>query len=578
MMGSRSIGILLLLWLAVGTLGNAPARAATLPISNAIVFVQQAPLDYTFATASDIFGNFQGYYPPEDQPVGGGLFRLDPDGTLTDLTGLSDVAVRDPEVSWDGTKVLFSMKVGGFGRWQVWEVGIFGVGLRKVSRDAGFHDLDPAYLPDGRIVFTTDRNRWSDGYENLPSAQIAVMGADGGGVEVLKQHMAGHFNPLVGSDGMLYFTQWDFHDRRTGIGQANSDFDVNRFLLWKMFADGSGLDHPTFGTHTLYDFAGGYVEIRELPAEPGIFLGLLADEFFTFGGGAIVRIEPQANQNLDEPIFRTPNVFERGAGNAAGRWRSPYPLADGGIVAAWSPGPVYEGAVPLPHWRLVVMAADGSSQQTLYEHAELWSWQPVEVRSRSAPPLAPGAARPEFPYAIINAFDVTLRGVNEDLVLNGDFQPVPAHGEITEVRVLRQNVRTPNFYADFPDHADPDVAVIGSAPVAADDSFAVIVPADTPIQWELLNAAGQVVVRERFGTELKAGELRQCGGCHTPHDGTTGKTTNQALAAPTNLSGQNVDVDGNGLVDLLEALASGQIFTDGFESGNLSAWAPAGGP
>ncbi len=126
------------------------------------------------------------------------------------------------------------------------------------------------------------------------------------------------------------------------------------------------------------------------------------------------------------------------------------------------------------------MAADGSGQQTLYADPELWSWQPVELRSRSAPPLAAGALQAQFPYAIINSLDVTLRGVDEDIVVNGDFQPIPAHGEIVEVRVLRENVRTPNFYDDFPDHDDPDVEVIGTAPVAADDSFAVIVPIDTP--------------------------------------------------------------------------------------------------
>ncbi len=84
---------------------------------------------------------------------------------------------------------------------------------------------------------------------------------------------------------------------------------------------------------------------------------------------------------------------------------------------------------------------------------------------------------------------------------------------------------------------------------------------DTPIQWDLLDAAGQVLVRERFGTELPAGELRQCNGCHAPHHGTTGNTTNQALMSPTNLSGQNVDQNDNGVVDLLE------------DTGGCSSWA-----
>lgn len=548
------------------------AAAEPPPIANPIVFVKQAPLDYQFATSCDIFGNFQGYYPPEDQPVGGGLFRLDPDGTLTDLSGWSNAAARDPEISYDGTRAIFAMKIGGFGKWQVWEVNVDGTGTRRVSRDDRYNDVDPAYLPDGRIVFTTDRNGWADGYENLPSAQIAVMRADGTGVQVLKQHMAGQFNPLVGHDGRLYFTQWDFHDRRTSIGQNNSDFDVNRFLLWQIFADGSGLDHPSFGAHTLYDFSGGYVEIRELPGAPGQFLATLADEFFTFGGGSLVRLEPHADQNLDEPVFLTADVFMVEDGNAAGRWRSPYPLADGRIAASYAPGPVYEGSNPLPHWRLVVMNGDGSAPQTLHQDPALWSWQPVEVAPRTPPPLAPGAARPRYPYAIVNALDVTLRGRNGDQVLNGDYQPRIDPGEVTRVRLLREDVRSANYYGgEFPAHADPDVAVLGTAPVHADGSFAVVVPTGVPLAWELLNAAGEVVVRERFGTELEAGEIRRCAGCHSPHDGRTGATSNAAFAAPANLSGQNVDVDGNGIVDLIEAI-DGEVFADGFESGGLAAW------
>lgn len=557
---------------------SAAAASAQLPIDHSIVFVKQAPLDYQFATVSDIFGNFQGYYPPEDQPTGGNLFRLDPDGTLLNLTNWSNAAVRDPEISYDGTHVLFSMRIGAFGKWQVYEADVQSGSPRRISRDDTHNDLDPAYLGDGRIVFTTDRNRWADGYENLPSAQIAVMRSDGTGVEVLKRHMAGQMNPLVGSDGMLYFTEWDFHDRRVSIEQNNSDFDTNRFLLWKIFADGSGFDHPHFGAHTVYDFTGGYVEVRELPGAPGTFLGLLADEFFTFGGGSIVRLVPRADQDLDAPDFVTANVFFTEEGNTFGRWRSPYPLADGRILASYAPGPVYEGISPAPHWRLVVMNGDGSGQEVLYQDPQLWCWQPVEVVARSHPPPAPGRRRDEYPYAVLNTLDVTLRNRNEDRVLNGDFQGPVRPGEAVRVRFYREDVRSPNLYEEFPQHADPDVAVLGTAPVLADGSFAVVLPADVPVQWELLDAAGGILVRERFGTELKAGEVRRCNGCHAPHDGRTGSTTNLALASPTNLSGRVVDTDGNGVVDLLEAPPIADlVFTDGFEAGGLGAWSSVQG-
>ncbi len=561
--------------LLASLLGTSSIPAGTAPITHPIVFVQ--------------------YPSPENlqAPIRGNLLRLDPDGSVHALTDRTDAAVRDPEVSWDGTQVVFSMRIGAdTATWQVWEVGVDGTGLRKVSQDPAYNDLDPSYLPDGRLIFTTDRLRWSDGYENVPATQLAVMGSDGLNVEMLKVNPSGHSNPLVGSDGMVYLTQWDFHDRRTTMSDEEDEtFDVNRFLLWKVFADGSGLDHPAFGAHTIGDFTPGYVEIRERPSAPGTFVGVLGSEdtqevtsfspdrlifvpgtFLTFFGADIVLMQPQANQDLDQPVSLT------SGDEMEGTWRSPLPLEDGRIVATFFPEE-FEGEEPPA--QLWMMNSDGSNKTLLHHQDSHWLIQPVEVVARTPPTLLDGQMRPEYPYALINALDVTLR--------SNDGQSHPAPGEVVAVRVLREDVRTPNDHDAQLDSGgsnvfqawdDPDTVELGTAPVAPDGSFAVVVPADTPITWELLSSQGNVVVRERFGTELRAGEVRTCAGCHAPHDGTQGSTSNMALASPTNLSGQEVDLDNNGVVDLLEnlcevipsACGTGVIFNDGFESGNTSAW------
>jgi hypothetical protein len=561
-----------LLGVIVGIHAPGTSAQSSLPIENPIIFVKQTPVEYMFSTITDIFGNFLGYWPPEAQPIGGNLFRLDPDGSVVNLTNQDLAAVRDPEISFDGTKVIFSMKVLAWGVWQIYEMNVDGSGLRRISQDLAYNDLDPAYLPDGRIVFTSDRNRWSDGYENLPSAQLCVMDADGTDIQVIRQHMAGQFNPQVGSNGKLYFTQWDFHDRRESVVESTGDLDVNRFLLWESFVDGSGVDHPLFGAHTLWDFTGGYTEVRELPNEPGKFIGVLANESYTYGAGSIVRIEPQENADLEERIFITADVFEVYEDNLAGRWRGPYPLSDGAIVASYAEGPVHtvytdnpgtDIGDTLPRWKLVKMNADGGNQQTLYEDPEFWLWQPVEVIARPAPVLQSGKMKVQFPYGIINSLDVSLRGINGGSVIRGDFQPAVSLDQVSSVRVLRENVRTLNRYqSNFPNYDDPDVEVIGTAPVYPDGSFAAVVPADTPLVWELLDGQGNVLVRERFGTELRPGEFRQCAGCHTPHDGSRGNETNLALNSPTNLSGQEVDLDADGVVDLLEALLGSRVRHD----------------
>lgn len=557
--------LVLLVLLAVSTLA-APAAFAQTSLENPLVFIK--------------------YRLPNSMRgvVRGNLFRLDPDGSTHNLTRRNNVAVRDPEVSYDGTRVVFAMRVGSdLARWQVYEVGVDGSGLRKVSKGASHNDMDPAYMPDGRIVFTTDRLRWSDGYENVPTTQVAVMNADGSDVRVLKVNTAGHSNPLVSSDGMLYFTQWDFHDRRKSMAdEEDEDFDVNRFLLWKIFADGSGQDHPHFGAHTIGDFTPGYVEIRERPSAPGTFVATFGSEdtqeistfhpdrlvfvpgtFLTFLGASLVSMEPQANQNRDEVVYlTTEGGGEDEEEETQPAWRSPLPLADGRLVASYSPGGLEERNGPQP-WELWIMNGDGSGKQPLYKQPGQWCTQAVEVVARTAPQLQAGFMKPEYPYAVINALDVTLR---ED-----DSQAKPALGQVTQVRVYREDARTTNTHdlqvdedstttatGAFKAWKDADTQLLGTAPVAGDDSFAIVVPADTPLTWELLDAAGNVVVRERFGTELRAGEVRTCTGCHAPHNGRQGATTNFALDSPTNLSGQDVDLDKNGIVDLFEGLCESQ--------------------
>ncbi|MGD8641751.1 MAG: hypothetical protein PVG89_14050, partial [Gammaproteobacteria bacterium] len=80
--------------------------------------------------------------------------------------------VSDLEVSYDGTKLIFSMHEGMYeGRmpeeqptWQIWAYDLIDETLQRVTDDVdadSFNHLDPYFLPDGRIVFTSDRRTTS---------------------------------------------------------------------------------------------------------------------------------------------------------------------------------------------------------------------------------------------------------------------------------------------------------------------------------------------------------------------------------------------------------------------------------
>jgi len=104
-----------------------------------------------------------------------GLFVREPNGTLHPL--LTEPHFHDvahPVPSWDAKTIVFAGQVAADSAWRIWTVGADGRGLRPVTRTdrtfgteplgafavarfSRYDDFDPAWLPDGRIVFASTR-------------------------------------------------------------------------------------------------------------------------------------------------------------------------------------------------------------------------------------------------------------------------------------------------------------------------------------------------------------------------------------------------------------------------------------
>jgi hypothetical protein len=62
--------------------------------------------------------------------------------------------------------------------------------------------------------------------------------------------------------------------------------------------------------------------------------------------------------------------------------------------------------------------------------------------------------------------------------------------------------------------AGGDARLLGTAPVETDGSFFLQVPADQPLQIELLDASGKILKRQSGWFWMRRGEQRACVGCH----------------------------------------------------------------
>jgi hypothetical protein len=106
------------------------------------------------------------------------------------------VAVRDPEVSFDGRMVLFAGKRTLQDRWQVWEVRCDGKRLRQVTHERG-DCAQPHYLPEGRILYTCGED---------DANALYTSDADGSNVVRITFNLQPVDNTSVLPDGRILFS------------------------------------------------------------------------------------------------------------------------------------------------------------------------------------------------------------------------------------------------------------------------------------------------------------------------------------------------------------------------------------
>jgi hypothetical protein len=162
--------------------------------------------------------------------IGADLFMRDrasvsaPEVNIThgETDGLGDI--RDLDVNFDGSKVVFSMRakfIEGADEedqptWNIWEYDATAKNLRRIItsdtvEDEG-HDIMPHYLPDGRIVFSSTRQRQSrailldenkpqyagqDEDDNEPAFVLHVMDADGTNIHQISFNQSHDLDPAV---------------------------------------------------------------------------------------------------------------------------------------------------------------------------------------------------------------------------------------------------------------------------------------------------------------------------------------------------------------------------------------------
>ncbi len=490
----------ILLLLSAGIPARQLAAEPALPANlgfHSLVMIQRPPLEPTHVYT----------YHVEGLKPGGGLDIVPLDGgTPKRLVDAGTGIILDCQVSYDGTRILFSWKRTMDEPFGIWSIGVDGTGLVKLI-DGPSNNMNACWLPDGGIAFLSDRKPAFAYCWTSTSPVLHRADADGSNVKRLSANYLTDFTPSVMSDGRILFSRWEYVDRPAIPIQS----------LWAIQADGTMLS-GVFGNRILGPAT--FMEARDVPGMPGKILCVMTSHNGPCRG-AIGLIDPSLGANAQEAIRNlTPEidigkVTDPRRGNAMrGPYESPVPLDTRYFLVSRA------GTILLRDY-------DGTEEFRLREPVDgmgYYSAQPLRARPLPATPMASQLNAQAGKQAEVFVQDVTLG-------LGAAVQP----GEIQRIAVVQEmekDIRSETTQRQF-GFQFPVVScgatyapkrVWGFAKVEADGSARFKVPAEVPLYFLPLDKHGRALQRMRSFTHFMPGERQSCIGCHADRNEATPPT------------------------------------------------------
>jgi hypothetical protein len=525
--------------------------------SKSLVFVKERSIGRTLSPMS---ANTNEFYAGSDLYL---LSPISPSGGLTNLTekwtraSANEAnwgAAADPEVSFDGKRILFSMRESRTGnanrRWQIYELDLESGALSVLTAPAAGDDMDPAYVDDNHVVFGSTRNQILDEYERraVPQLFLGERGAPGEPLRNVRQitfNQSHDQNPFVHSGGQVFFSRWDH------LG------DPNKIPLFGLNPDGTGqfVKYGADETFSGTDLSSGqrvFMEAREL-ADGGIVTSMM-ERNSEFEGGAIGIID--LSQFTAPPQMITPATSPYNTDRRASRaiFKTPYPIMDGAkerILVAQSArevgGDIRNASV---NYDLFVMDKDGGNMRAIHTDPDYNDYDPVVVQPRALPFKA-YAPKPEVAEALAGGGKTGTfftADIYSRMQGDGHFRPDPNHlnadstkGQGKYYRFLEAVSIPANGTMRGGDLGDTEFEkqrVIGYGDIRADGSFSAEVPANTPLHLQVLDENAMMLVNQLQWINVMPGERRVCTGCHGPRERDTdieGFTVNPDLTVTFSL-------------------------------------------
>ena len=447
-------------------------------------------------------------------PHSGQLCLLEMDGLYGReriLLDEPDGLIRDPDVSYDGRRVLFARRSSMTDDdYHLYEMDMTDEAVRQLTFGDGVADIEPAYLPGGDIIFNSTRCQqivdcwWAD------VSNLYTCDADGQFLRRISFDQVHTNYPQVLPDGRVVFTRWDYNDRGQLFPQP----------LFEMNPDGT-MQRGFYGNSSWFPTT--ILHARGILGSQKLVCALSGHHTYQKGKLAILDPSKGREENLGvqliAPVRETEAVKVDKYGYQGEQFQYPYPLSETEFLVTYSTEGSLQGrAASTKPFGIYFMTIDG--------RRELLTAMPTISSSQSIP-LMP-RPEPRVRSSIVDYRKSTGTYVVHDVYSGPGLEGIP-RGTVKQLRVVALEFRAAGIGSGrnqgpaggalvstpISINGAWDVKrVLGTAPVYEDGSAAFEVPARTPLYFQALDEKGHVVQTMRSWSTLQPGETFSCVGCH----------------------------------------------------------------
>jgi len=538
-------------------------------------------------TLPDVSRKYSGFNAP------GQLVYLLPDGTekiLYDCFLIKQPCVPlDPMVSFDGEKIIFSVyRASKFGRgwWnsvtlpnkilagksdaQLHIIDIASGKIKRLAHTLGVHDVSPVWLPDGRIMFASDRKKsfrpWLHMIKptKINGPQLYIADADGHNAKSITPHeVVSALHPYVLKSGRIaYSSHWMSHNLAYIKNNGSINWPTTIDNMWMVTdIDREGGDMTALlGAHrpSITDAGRRTKTMKALH-----FLGqranndICVDNYYrsnNLGLGDVFCFSPEAkgvegrlpgfiprniysvanwSRSNDEPSRMIGGIFQ-------GKIGYPEGIEDNQLMLTVGRGYCTQVSGTIDRFQKAVAGQPGKLG------CDTGIYQTTQIPSRSMNDIVKITDQPEwheFGARMVRARSVEMpaliksgdgsclltssdAGVAEakphfPYKFNNNYKTSANHGgEIdglphSEMTAIRFWEVVPNKSKQaFKNSIGNKLNLLGDVALLADKSFVVELPCDTPYIMAGIDKLGRVIKRDQIPQSLRPGEKRVCTGCH----------------------------------------------------------------